>query len=253
MNQKIGAVIASLLVFCCSLYPEEMTSLIGDIGLIDSPLFKGSRPPTRLSLGIEMIADSYYKLKAKESVISAGLLRRGFNVIPIDAHHLFEKSGLHKYELELKTDDGILRWKIEVRIQLNTEFKTKTDAVLPKPQHIDHAYGLSMYIDGELVASVTKKHYEKFPFQFKIPDIPQAYGPFDPSKRDDPMVNSFSILGAAALAYELLQDLTQKDEKKSPEDPLRLWKQRTASYLQADSSGITKEIRAVITIRLRDS
>lgn len=253
MSRRIVAVLVFLLVFSYSLKPEEKTSLIGDIGIIDSPQFKGPRPPARLSVAVEMVEGSYYKLKDNDNVISAGLLRKGFNVIPIESDRLFEKSGLYEYELELKADGGIVLRKIEIRIHLETEDETKTAKVMPKPRVLDREYGLAMYIDGEKMAFSMKKHYEKFPLKLKMPDMPQGHMPFDPNTRDNPMVNSFPILGAAALAYKLFRDITQKDTKKSIEDPVRFWKQRTASYFRTDPKGIIKEIKTVITIRLKDS
>lgn len=252
MSRRAIVVTALAIMVSFSLLAEVMTSLIGDIGLLDSPQFEGPQPPVRLNLGIKMVKDAYYKLRDEKSVVSAGLLRKGFNVISMEAGHLFESSGSHEYELEFLVNGRIFRKMIEIRVRLN--YSAETSEVLPESRGLDREYGLSLYIDDKLIASSSRKHYEKFPFQFKMPEIPKVHVPFDPNRRDDPMANSFSILDAAGLAYKLIKELGLRDkEKQVSQDPMRLWKQRIADYIQTDSQSITQEIKAIITIRMRDS
>ncbi len=82
---------------------QEKTSLVFDVGLVSGQGGQRLHAPNKLDLGAEILKEANYKLWYKDEVIKAGLLRAGFNVIPIETRHWFQRSEELSFVLELKS------------------------------------------------------------------------------------------------------------------------------------------------------
>ena len=251
MTKKIFSLVLLFLSFSFSMFAEIRTTLLFDIALVDDERYKGPNPPAEIGIGIEITKDAYYKLFTNKDVIKGGLLKKGFNIINIKANHLFEKSGSYIYLLDLKFNDLILKKEIEIDIRLDSEVNVKKTE--DKPQDIE--YGLSLFIRDELIASSKKMHYEKFPLNIlniKLPPLPKNYRPFDPNARTDPIANSFSILSAVALAYELIKGIKNKRSARKQALTVQKKKQIIATFIKRNLAGLEKEVKAVILLSIKD-
>lgn len=248
MTKKIFSLVLLFLSFSFSMFAEIRTTLLFDIALVDDERYKGPNPPAEIGIGIEITKDAYYKLSTDKDVIKGGLLKKGFNIINIKANHLFEKSGSYIYLLDLKFNDLILKKEIEIDIRLDSEVNVKKTE--DKPQDIE--YGLSLFIRDELIASSKKMHYEKFPLNIKLPPLPKNYRPFNPNARTDPIANSFSILSAVALAYELIKGIKNKRKAKKQAFTIQKKKQIIATFMRKNLAGVGKEVKAVILLSIKD-
>jgi hypothetical protein len=241
-----------LLMAGCSLLglqAQTIFPLLDDISLVGSSINEGVFPPARLVLAVDMERDAYYKLSDRENTIKGGLVKRGINAISIDADDLFDKSGSHIYFLELKASDLMLREEIEIDIQLSTEEKEK------KADNEQEAceFKLSMFIGDELVISSTKITQKSVPLKFNLPPWPDTYKPDNPIDRINSPLNSVSILDALGVAYDLIKKMLSKKSEEKPASALPRQKQMTATFLRISSEGATQEVKALISLKIKES
>jgi len=241
------AIIFSVIILSSnfSLNAGDQNNLITEIALIESETYNRPFPPRKLLIGIDMKNDAYYKLSSKEDIIKAGLLKQGLNIIQVEANNFFEKTGSHVYVLSLKAGDLVLKKEIEIDIQLDTQ--NIAEKINARSQNIE--YKLSMFVGDELIISSKKKHYDKLPLKIEMLPWPRNYKPFNPDFRTDPISNSFPIMGAVAGIYHLIKELTTKKSKEKPVKSIQKWKQITITFRRKDPEGITREIRATITLK----
>jgi hypothetical protein len=241
-----------LLIMGCSglgLHAQTVFPLLDDISLVSSSANEGVFPPARLVLAVDMERDAYYKLSDRENTIKGGLVKRGINTISIEADDLFDKSGSHIYFLELKASDLMLREEIEIDIQLNMEEKEKK-----ADNEIEvREFKLSMFIGDELVISSTKITQKSVPIKFNLPPWPDTYKPHNPIERTNSPFNSVSIFDALGVAYDLIKKMLSKKSEEKPVSSLPRQKQMTASFFRVSSEGATQEVKAVITLKIKES
>lgn len=231
---------------------EEEYPLIDEVTLINGRKYIGPAPPSNLIIGISIANDAYYKLSEEENILKGGLLKKGFNLISIEADHLFEKSGRHIYFLDVKSGDFILRKEIEIDIQLKSGKEEKGKE--SKAKNIE--YKLSVFIGDELIVSSTKLHPYKPPLKVDIPLTRGKYQPFGPEDKSDPFKtdpfsSSFSIMNAVAGIYQLVKELKREKTKGKELYTIQKTQQIKTNFMRKNSEGLEEEIKAVITLKAK--
>jgi hypothetical protein len=249
MTKTIAALLLFFINFSFNLYAEEEFLIIADIGLINSKISNGLTPPSRLVIGIDIKKEAYYKLSYKKDIIRGGFFNKGLNIFNIEATDLFEKSGSYKYLLDLKVGALVLSKEIEINIQLDSfDDIKKTEDKIKNPE-----YEISLFIGDKLVTSSKKKLISsKLSYKVELPPMPDNYDAFYDLKRSDPALNSFSILDAVGAAYGLVKKLITEKNKKKREIPIQKHKQITRTFLRKNSEGVAKEVKAVITLKIKE-
>lgn len=247
MIRKVSLLLA--LVFSLGLYSfgGGPSTVVIEIGLIEGKTDKTIAPPEELVLGIDISMEAYYKLSDEENVIKGGFLRRGLNVVDMEAKGLFEESGAHIYFLDLKVGDLILKKEIEIDIHLDS---TGDDSETQR-QVRDPEYELSMFVGDQLIVTGKKVPFRGASFEIEKPPLPEGYGPFYEIEKEykSPMLNSFSILDAAGVLYDLIKKAIDKKKRQKSYRPIQKHKQLTVTFLRRDSEGISREINARIELR----
>lgn len=221
--------------------------LITDIFLVGNKIESDSPPPSQLPIGIDITTDAFYKFSDGQNAIMGGLLRAGFNIINVESYGFFESSGSHRYLLEVKSGDIILRKEIEVKVVANSPALS----LKPSQKDIETDYKLSMFVNGKLIVSSKKPPQKNLDLTKTIPFNAAAYNPSIYVNKDKPALNTVSILSAAALAYELLKGLKKGKALKQPEYKIQRLKFLTVTFQRKDLDGIEREIKATIELKTR--
>jgi len=231
---------------------QEKTALIFNLGLVAGRDEQLSHPPSKLDLGIEMLGEANYKLFYKQEVVRAGLLRSGINILSIETRDWFERSGEHRFLLEILSGRQLEQTPFSIQVELDSDESLTgsgegTSVIQPK------AYSLSLFLDENLLASHVKPVKLNIPADFDIPIMPRNYNPNDPTSHRDPLANSFSIFDALGLAYYLARQALSKDEKKTPAMSLSIRKQLTVNYMRTRSQGGERKASAILTFKTQEN
>ncbi len=247
MNRKVT--LWMVFFFSLSLYSvgEDISTVVIEIGLIGQKTGKTIAPPEKLVLGIDISVEAYYKFSDKENVIKGGLLRRGLNIVDFTAIGLFEESNTHVYFLDLKVGNIILKKEIEIDIHLDSP---EGDSGIPSPVR-DPEYELSMFVGDQLIVTGKKVPFKGAAFEIEKPRLPEGYGPFYEIEKEykSPMLNSFSIIDAAGVLYDLITKTLGKKKRQKSQRPIQKHKQLTITFLRRDSEGVSREINARIELK----
>ena len=247
MIRKVSFLLAFVISLNLYSFGEDTSAVVVEIGLIGERTGRTFAPPEKLVIGIEISVEAYYKFSDKENVIKGGLLKRGLNIVDIEAIGLFEKSGAHVYFLDLKVGDLILKKEIEIDIQLDSpgvDSGTQSQARDPE-------YELSMFVGNQLIVTGKKVPFKGASFEIEKLPLPEGYGPFYEIEKEykNPMLNSFSIIDAAGAVYDLFKKAIGKKKRQKIERPIQKHKQLTVTFLRRDSEGVSKEINATIELK----
>ncbi len=237
-----------ILGFAFPLIAQENIRLISDIGLIDSGVNHKTTPPNALVVGIDVNMDTFYKLSDDRGVIKGGQFLQGFNAISINVRDRFEQSGTYAYTLELKTGASVVqkKFKIDIRIDLPAELEEKR--VTP-PQESEHV--VSMYVGGQLVVSYRKLYTAELSKEIAAIPRPYKINPYDSSAEPSPDMG-FSILDAAAAAYQVIKGLLSKKDSDEPTRPVVKRTQISTSFIRNNPSGGELTVTAVISLWIED-
>jgi len=184
-------------------------------------------PPARLDVGLEILNGAYYKVSASDRVLEGGLWQRGFHILKLPFSTGYDKPGSLEFNLDLKTGGMVVRKRITVEVDVRTTGPAvslppvqaaASGRLLPPPSRLVEGE-VSLYVGDKLILKSKKLSSKPAPIQFKIPG-PSAPGtkPYLAPKKDDPMLNTGSILDALALAYQTVKDLVKK-KKAGPASP----------------------------------
>lgn len=247
MIRKVSLMMAFVFSLSLHSFGQDPSTLDIEIGLIGEKTGKTLAPPEKLVLGIDISVEAYYKLSDEENVIKGGLLRRGLNIVDIDATGLFEETGTHFYFLDLKSGDLIIKKEIEIDIHLDSP---AVDSETPS-QARDPEYGISMFVGDQLIVTGKKFLFKGASFEIEKPRLPEGYGPFYEIEKEykSPMLNSFSILDAAGVVYDLIKKAIGKKKRRKSERPIQKHTQLTVTFLRRDSEGVSREINARIELK----
>ncbi len=238
------------------LYGQEGSGLILDLGLLGGPRITRASPPTTFNLGLELTRNVPFKLIYKEAVVDAGLMNKGFNVIPLDLTGLFQKSGTAIFILEFMTGGPVLRRELSLSVELDEEMESGSgiDSPAPEPKvsYLEREYSVSLYVNQRLVAVNRKKLLGKISMDLKLPPMPRNYDPFFPEKHRDPLTNTVSILDALGLAVQMAGKLLKKPENPSPSSSLRPLRQIQVDFTRLTPQGLEKPVSATLTLNVRE-
>lgn len=252
MANKIVAVFwVGVLFFCLPPSIQSQDIQIEDIYLIKNRLDLPSAAPSQIRIGLEISPNVFFKLLRQEDVIRAGLFPRGFNSISLPAAPLLQESGKHTFTLELKTETDLVRTEIALDVLLfwdETETEKKEGEETEIQQVKSNEHRVSLFINGELIASRKKILEQKLIMPKKESNLPRNYDPFDPHPMDNPFVNSVDIVQAAGLAYKLIKDLVKKKDRDESVPPIQIARQIALNFRAKNPLGIETQVRA--TIRL---
>jgi len=202
-----------------------------------------------LPLVLDLTSDALYKFYEGSSILKAGLLKSGPNILSLDANELFLTPGRHTFFLELKSGPLVLKKEIALDIAVYSPF---TEHAAPTVKRVPVTYKLSMYVGGELLMFSQKTEYPVPPkLDTKPNQNPFGFKPDYYVNRDKPGMNSFSILSAVALIYQLLKDLMKKKDSKG-EPKIQKVQEMTISYKQKDSEGNDRETKVSIKLKTKN-
>jgi hypothetical protein len=251
MNKSLAALLIFLISAFGALGQQERTSLVFNVGLVSGQGGQKLHAPNKLDLGAEILKEANYKLFHNDEVIGAGLLRAGFNVIPLEARHWFERSEELSFMLELKSGSQLEQIPFTIQVELDSEdpqsdSKAQEGVLQPKE------YSLELFLDEELLAARKKSTALDMSMAFDTPIMPRNYDPNDPDSHMDPLANSFSIFDVVGLAYYLAREAFFKGEGKKPVLALGIQKQMTISYKRFAAGGKEREVSATVTFTNKD-
>jgi hypothetical protein len=219
------------------------------MALITNNIQSGFPPPSQFPLGLDITNDTLYKLSDQKYALKGGLLKAGFNIIPIDIGNFFKDSESHIYFLELKTGDLILKKEIEIDVELESSRAARNT----KTRTENKEYKLSMFVGDKLVISTKKFLIDALAKAEIVPKNAVAYNPSIYVDKDKPGLNSGgSILSAAALAYEALKQLMKKKGEKKSEYKIQRQQELTTFFKMKDMDGVEEEIKTTIRLKIRN-
>ncbi len=261
MIKKIEACVFGLFVLFSFVRGEADYSLISDISLIPEKMGDGIERPKKIVLGVEAMRKGFYKLSDEKQTLKGGFFHWGLNLLSLEDRDFFEKSGRYRYILDFKVDSEVIRKEVEIEVRLYVSGSE------PPPRELidfseekkeesgeeagDREYSLSMFVGGRLIVSSKKLSFEDMAPKVELPPSPGVYNPFGPVKKDDPMLNSFSILDAVGAVYGLIKSLTEKKKEERSERPLEREKQASFRFLRTNPEGRAEEVRALISLEIK--
>lgn len=234
-----------LVNLCFGAFAQTTQPVVLEIGLIDSASYRGTVPPAQLTVGLEVSQNAYYKLTHQQTTLKGGLFLKGYNSISLETDSLFERSGIHKYTLELKVEDRIFRQEFEIAVEMDDEALQMTKKNLPENKE----YSVLMYIGDQLVASSKKLPTSEPSKKIEVPPPPYQINPHDSAAEPDYNVTGVPIFATAIALYQTLKDLTAKKNTDVRTQPIRKKSQITSIFFRSDSDGQEYKVTATIMLR----
>ncbi|MGB3860879.1 MAG: hypothetical protein WBE11_03760 [Candidatus Aminicenantaceae bacterium] len=219
--------------------------LVLEIGLIDSDSYRGTSPPARLIVGLEMSQDALYKLTHNKTTLKGGRFLKGFNSFSLESDNFFEGSGVHAYILELKVEDRIIRQEFEIAV----EMEDQAPRVTKETPAENKEYSVLMYIGDQLVASSKKLPTAEPSKKIEMPPPPYQIDPYASAAEPDYNATGVPIFAAAIALYQTIKDLTAKKEKDERPQPIRKKSLITSTFLRSSPDGQVYKVNATITLR----
>ncbi|MGB6339288.1 MAG: hypothetical protein WBF32_05895 [Candidatus Aminicenantaceae bacterium] len=219
--------------------------LVLEIGLIDSDSYRGTSPPARLIVGLEMSQDALYKLTHNKTTLKGGRFLKGFNSISLETDNFFEGSGVHAYILELKVENRIIRQEFEIAV----EMEDQAPRVTKETPAENKEYSVLMYIGDQLVASSKKLPTAEPSKKIEMPPPPYQIDPYASAAEPDYNATGVPIFAAAIALYQTIKDLTAKKEKDERPQPIRKKSLITSTFLRSSPDGQVYKVNATITLR----
>lgn len=219
--------------------------LVLEIGLIDSDSYRGTSPPARLIVGLEMSQDALYKLTHNKTTLKGGRFLKGFNSISLETDNFFEGSGVHAYILELKVENRIIRQEFEIAV----EMEDQAPRVTKETPAENKEYSVLMYIGDQLVASSKKMPTAEPSKKIEMPPPPYQIDPYASAAEPDYNATGVPIFATAIALYQTIKDLTAKKEKDERPQPIRKKSLITSTFLRSSPDGQVYKVNATITLR----
>ncbi len=248
MNKNIFSIITLLIGLVSIVHAETISTLVSEIFLIDSEIYRKYVPPGRILIGVEMESDTLYKLTIQDEVLQGGLLRKGFNSLSIDTQGFFEKSDSHTYVLEIKTDDFLTRKEITIDVQLFPMYVVQKRGEEEKT----YEYTVSFFVGDRLIYSTRKFPLRDLSFKLDLPPSDGVYNPFGLIDGRQPPLNTFSIPDAIAGLYQLAKTLTSGKDKERQDKTIQKKQQIETTFVKRNVSGDVWHWRAMILLKTKD-
>jgi hypothetical protein len=247
MMNKITLCVIVLLGLCLGALAQTPSPLVLEIGLIDSDNYRGDFPPDRLIVGLELSRNAYYKLIQNGQTLKGGLFLTGFNSLSLEADTFFERSGVHTYMLELKTENRIVKKEFEIAVEMEDKIPTpKKELPVEKKE-----YTVLMYIGDQLVASSKKLPTAEPPRKIEMPPPPYQIDPYASAAEPDYNVSGVPILAAAMAAFQTIKDLTAKKDPAVRPPPIQKKSVIFTTFLRSSPDGQVYKSTATISLLIR--
>lgn len=234
-----------LLNLCLGALAQTPPPVVLEIGLIDSDSYRGTSPPSRLIVGLELSQDALYKLTHNKTTLKGGRFLKGFNSFSLETDNFFEGSGVHTYILELKVEDRIIRQKFEIAV----EIEGQTQGVMPETLAENKEYSVLMYIGDQLVASSKKLPTSEASKKIEVPPPPYQINPYASAAEPDYNVTGAPIFATAIALYQIIKDLTAKKDEDVRPQPIRKKSLITSTFLRSSPDGQVYKVNATIELR----
>ncbi len=200
--------------------------LVTGLVFLERPSESNPSPPARLEVGLNLLNGAYYKVSVSDQVLEGGLWQQGFHILKLPFSGSYDKPGSLEFNLDLMTEGMVIRKRIMVEVDVRATrstaslplVQTAVPSPSPPPRLVEGE--VSLYIGDKLILKSKKLSSKTAPIKFKIPG-PSAAGtkPYLAPKKDDPILNTVSILDAVALAYQTVKDLVKKKKAEPPSAP----------------------------------
>lgn len=244
MSKRSLCAIFLLSLSLCAL-TQTPPPVVLEIGLIDSDSYRGTSPPARLILGLEMNQDALYKLTHNKATLKGGRFLKGFNSISLETDNFFEGSGVHTYILELKVEERIIRQEFEIAVEMEDHAPRMTKETPAENKE----YSVLMYIGDQLVASSKKLPTAEPSKKIELPPPPYKIDPYASAAEPDYNATGVPIFATAIALYQTIKDLTAKKDKDKRPQPIRKKSLITSTFLRSSPDGQIYKVNAKITFR----
>lgn len=174
-----------------------------------SPLEKW---PSSLSLVVVVKASTFYKILQDASPVAGGKLNPGPNLVKISLPDFApEKTRTIPFLLELKKDDLIIRYQID----LNQILETTTNRFAPQPPQVkSRKLKISLYWQNKMLAQSEIIQDLKEDITKDLPPRDGLFLPFGPYReKDDPTNHGVSVFQALQLLGNFLQKKLSSEQK----------------------------------------
>ncbi|MFO7732948.1 MAG: hypothetical protein R6X21_04780 [Candidatus Aminicenantes bacterium] len=235
-----------------SVYP-----LVYDLKLISYITPTPAGLPAAVEVGLELLNDALYRVSLGPYILEGGHWRRGFHILTVPVHGLFEREGTYEFLLDLKAGDLIVRKPIRIEIAV-ADVSAPAPAPRPRetappqagmPSVSARAGEISLYVDGKLILKSRKIAAKPPPLSFPLPG-PSMPGqkPYLPPPKNDPMASGVSIIDALALTYKAIKDLVARKPPKPSPPSYRLVDSLAFSYIRTTAEGLPSSARATVAL-----
>jgi hypothetical protein len=235
-----------LLILTLGAPSQTYSPVVLEIGLIDSDTYRGTSPPARLIIGLELSQEAYYKLIQNGSTLRGGRFLKGFNSFSLETESLFEGSGIYTYTLELKLEERLIRQKFEIAVEMeDTAPPPNKEAPIDEKEST-----VLMYIGDQLVASSKKLPTEEPSKKIEVPPPPYQIDPYASAAEPDYRVTGVPIFATAIAIYQTIKTLTSKKDEYVPTQPVQKKSVIFSTFLQSSPDGQLYRAKATISLRV---
>jgi hypothetical protein len=222
--------------------------LVSGICLVESEAYQKKYPPGKITIGLEVLTDTLFKISLENRVLDAGLLRKGFNTLSLPSKDFFRETDIHSFFLECKSEESFVSKEITIDVRLFPLYIVRKRGEEKKQM----VYTLSLLIGNRLVYSTRKFSPSAISLDLELPPWEGRYNPFGLIDGAQKPVAGVPILGAVAGLYHLAKSLSPAEEKKE-ENAVPKKKQRIeTTFLKTSISGDLWYWKALIQIKTKD-
>lgn len=221
---------------------------VSGICLVENEAYQKSLPPGKITIGLDALTEVLYKISSEGRVLYGGVLRKGFNFLPLSARGKFNKSDTYTFVLECKADEWTIKKEIVIDIILVPLYVVQKRGEERKK----YEFTLSFYISDRLIYA-TKK-FAASDISFKI-DLPPSTGRYDPFGLIDDVKKppeGISIFGAVAGLYQVAKSLAQREDKKGEDRVFQKKQKIETTFLKTNATGDLWQWRALIRLETHD-
>ena len=225
---------------------EQGFPLVSGICLVENEVYQRNLPPGKITIGMQVRADTLFKISFEDRVLQAGLFRKGFNTIALPSADFFRKTGTHTFILECKSDESVVVKEIVINIRLVPLYVVQKMGEERK----QHVYTLSFLIGDRLIYSTRKFALSDISFKLELPPWEGRYNPFGLIDGTKKPVSGIPILGAAVAGlYYLAKSLSPVQDINEENIVPQKKQQIETTFLKTNVSGDLWQWRALIFIR----
>ena len=228
---------------------EDGFPLLSGICLVENDAYKKDLPPSKITIGLQVLTDALYKISSQGRVLHGGVFRKGFNFLPLSAKDIYNKTGTHTFVLECKADEWIVKKEIVIDIRIVPLYVVQKR----EEERKIHEFTLSFFIDDKLIYATKKFALSDISFKIDLPPSLGRYDPFGPIDGIKKPPEGIPVLGAAVAGlYLLAKSLSPGEDKKDEKMVYQKKQQIETTFLKTNVSGDLWQWRALIWLKTSD-